>query len=51
MINRVELTNFKCFEHLDLPCRPLNLLCGFEWHGQKQHHSSAVGAPTIVRDQ
>ena len=30
MLRRIGLNNFKCFERLDLPCAPLNLLCGLK---------------------
>lgn len=45
MIQRLQLTNFKCFEELDLPCAPLNLLCGLNGMGK----SSVIQALLVLR--
>ena len=34
MLRRISLLNFKCFAQLDLPCAPLNLLCGLNGMGK-----------------
>ena len=34
MLTNIKLKNFKCFEQLDLECRPLNLLCGLNGTGK-----------------
>ena len=34
MLRRIKLSNFKCFESLDLPCAPLTLLCGLNGMGK-----------------
>lgn len=45
MLRRIELTNFKCFENLDLKCAPLNLLCGLNGMGK----SSVIQALLVLR--
>ena len=45
MLRRMTLTNFKCFEKLDLPCAPLNLLCGLNGMGK----SSVIQALLVLR--
>ena len=45
MLRRVGLNNFKCFERLDLPCAPLNLLCGLNGMGK----SSVIQALLVLR--
>ncbi len=45
MLRRIGLTNFKCFESLDLPCAPLNLLCGLNGMGK----SSVIQALLVLR--
>ena len=45
MLRRIELTNFKCFEALDLPCASLNLLCGLNGMGK----SSVIQALLVLR--
>ncbi len=45
MLRRIGLTNFKCFEALDLPCAPLNLLCGLNGMGK----SSVIQALLVLR--
>ena len=45
MLRRIGLTNFKCFETLDLPCAPLNLLCGLNGMGK----SSVIQALLVLR--
>ena len=45
MLSRIGLANFKCFENLDLPCRPLNLLCGLNGMGK----SSVIQALLVLR--
>ena len=45
MLRRIGLTNFKCFESLDLPCAPLNLLCGLNGMGK----SSVIQAVLVLR--
>ena len=45
MLRRIRLTNFKCFEKLDLPCAPLNLLCGLNGMGK----SSVLQALLVLR--
>lgn len=45
MLRRIELTNFKCFEKLDLLCAPLNLLCGLNGMGK----SSVIQALLVLR--
>ena len=34
MLRNIQLTNFKCFEELDLSCTSLNLLCGLNGMGK-----------------
>ena len=34
MTDRIRLRNFKCYEHIDLEFRPLNLLCGLNGMGK-----------------
>ena len=45
MLRRIGLKNFKCFEVLDLPCAPLNLLCGLNGMGK----SSVIQALLVLR--
>ncbi len=45
MLDRIKLSNFKCFEQLDLSCGPLNLLCGLNGMGK----SSVVQALLVLR--
>ena len=45
MLHRIRLTNFKCFETLDLPCASLNLLCGLNGMGK----SSVLQALLVLR--
>ena len=45
MLRRIGLLNFKCFAQLDLPCAPLNLLCGLNGMGK----SSVIQALLVLR--
>ena len=45
MLRQIELTNFKCFEHLDMACTALNLLCGLNGMGK----SSVIQALLVLR--
>ena len=45
MLRSITLTNFKCFAALDLPCAPLNLLCGLNGMGK----SSVIQALLVLR--
>ena len=45
MLRRIGLFNFKCFERLDLPCAPLNLLCGLNGMGK----SSVIQSLLVLR--
>lgn len=45
MLTNIKLKNFKCFEQLDLDCRPLNLLCGLNGTGK----SSVLQALLVLR--
>ena len=45
MLRKIKLKNFKCFEQLDLECRPLNLLCGLNGTGK----SSVLQALLVLR--
>lgn len=45
MLRRIGLTNFKCFDALDLSCAPLNLLCGLNGMGK----SSVIQALLVLR--
>ena len=45
MLSSVKLTNFKCFEQLDLPCAPLTLLCGMNGMGK----SSVIQALLVLQ--
>ncbi|MCY4661635.1 MAG: AAA family ATPase [Acidobacteria bacterium] len=45
MLRRMGLANFKCFQHLDLPCASLNLLCGLNGMGK----SSVIQALLVLR--
>lgn len=45
MLRRIGLKNFKCFETLELPCAPLNLLCGLNGMGK----SSVIQALLVLR--
>ena len=45
MLTRIELWHFKCFEHLELECAPLNLLCGLNGTGK----SSVIQSLLLLR--
>ena len=45
MLGRIRLTNFKCFEAMDLPLAPLTLLCGLNGMGK----SSVIQALLVLR--
>lgn len=45
MLRKVKLTNFKCFEQLDLHCTPINLLCGLNGMGK----STVIQALLVLR--
>ena len=45
MLRNIKLTHFKCFEHLDLDCTSLNLLCGLNGMGK----SSVIQALLVLR--
>ena len=45
MLRRIGLLNFKCFAQLDLPCAPLNLLCGLNGMGK----SSVIQSLLVLR--
>ncbi|MDE0183903.1 MAG: DUF3696 domain-containing protein [Candidatus Poribacteria bacterium] len=45
MIRKIRLSNFKCFENLDLNCAPLTLLCGLNGMGK----SSVIQALLLLR--
>ena len=45
MLRNIKLSNFKCFESLDLPCAPLMLLCGLNGMGK----SSVIQALLMLR--
>ena len=45
MLQRIKLTNFKCFEKLDLNCAPLTLLCGLNGMGK----SSVLQSLLVLR--
>lgn len=45
MLRKIKLTHFKCFEQLDLDCKPLNLLCGLNGTGK----SSVIQALLMLR--
>ena len=45
MLRKIKLTHFKCFEQLDLDCKPLNLLCGLNGTGK----SSVIQALQVLR--
>lgn len=45
MLKKISLANFKCFEHLDLDCASLNLLCGLNGMGK----SSVIQALLVLR--
>lgn len=45
MLQTIKLTNFKCFERLELPCAPLTLLCGLNGMGK----SSVLQALLVLR--
>ena len=44
MLRNIKLTNFKCFEELDLACTSLNLLCGLNGMGK----SSVIQALLVL---
>ena len=45
MLRQIRLTNFKCFEHLELNCTPLNLYCGMNGMGK----STVIQALLLLR--
>ena len=45
MLRYIKLTNFKCFEQLDMPCAPLTLLCGLNGMGK----SSVIQALRVLQ--
>ena len=45
MLRNINLLHFKCFEHLDLDCTSLNLLCGLNGMGK----SSVIQALLVLR--
>lgn len=45
MLSKIKLTNFKCFETLDMGCTPLNLLCGLNGMGK----SSVLQALLVIQ--
>ena len=45
MLQKIKLTNFKCFDNLDLTCSPLTLLCGLNGMGK----SSVLQALLVLR--
>ena len=45
MLQKINLTNFKCFESLRLTCAPLTLLCGLNGMGK----SSVLQALLVLR--
>lgn len=45
MLRRIGLTNFKCFDRLDLTCAALNLLCGLNGTGK----TSVIQALLVLR--
>ena len=45
MLQKIELTNFKCFDRLELTCAPVTLLCGLNGMGK----SSVFQALLVLR--
>ena len=45
MLRNIKLMHFKCFEHLELNCKQLNLLCGLNGMGK----SSVIQALLMIR--
>ena len=45
MISKIKLSNFKCFQNLDLDCAPLTLLCGLNGMGK----STVIQALLVLR--
>ena len=45
MLRQIKLVHFKCFELLELPCAPLNLLCGLNGMGK----SSVIQSLLVLR--
>ena len=45
MLQKIELTNFKCFDSLELTCAPVTLLCGLNGMGK----SSVLQALLVLR--
>ena len=45
MLRNIKLIHFKCFEQLDLDCKPLTLLCGLNGMGK----SSVIQALLVLR--
>ena len=45
MLQKIGLTNFKCFDSLELTCAPVTLLCGLNGMGK----SSVLQALLVLR--
>ena len=45
MLSKISLKNFKCFDHLNMPCKPITLLCGLNGMGK----SSVMQALLLLR--
>ena len=45
MLEKIKLTNFKCFDSLELTCAPVTLLCGLNGMGK----SSVLQALLVLR--
>ena len=45
MIRKIKLSNFKCFQSLDLDCAPITLLCGLNGMGK----STVIQAMLVLR--
>ena len=45
MLREIKLTNFKCFDSLELPCPPMTLLCGLNGMGK----STVIQALLVLR--
>ena len=45
MLRKIKLSNFKCFQSLELNCTPLTLLCGLNGMGK----SSVIQALLVLR--
>ena len=48
MLQKIKLTNFKCFESLRLTLCPAHLAVWFERNGKEQCLAGAVGAAAVV---